>query len=315
MKIALIGLGDIAQKAYLPFITQIEGVEWVFCTRQSDCLQRLAQQYHVRETYTDYRQLIHADVDAVMIHSATSNHKEIAHFFLSHRIATFVDKPLVNNGADCELLYELAERNGTPLYIGFNRRHIPLFNQHLIGVQSGIPQQPLLSLRWDKNRFNQPGDVRTFIFDDFIHPLDSVNIFAKSNIDEMQIIPQWDSNQQLASINIQWQQQGSLLNASMNRVFGQTQERVTASFENQSYEFQNFMQGIHWKNDSAHRLATKDWMPMLATKGFDNMIQEWLSIVKTGQMPNAIIERNLASHLLAEHICQYVLTQQKRKIH
>lgn len=315
MKIALIGLGGIAQKAYLPFITQIEGVEWVLCTRNAEVLQGLATKYNVREYYSDYRQLVHAGVDAVMIHSATSSHKDIASFFLSQHIATFVDKPLVDNGHDCEDLYELAQRNNTPLYVGFNRRHIPLFNQHLVGVQSGMPLNPLHSLRWEKHRFNQPGDVRTFIFDDFIHPLDSVNIFAKADINDMHITTQWSGNQQLASINVQWQQQGSLLNASMNRVFGQTQERVSADFANQSYEFRGFMEGTLWQDDNAQQLQTKDWMPMLATKGFDNMVQEWLGVVKTGHMPSALVDRNIASHLLADALCQHVLKQQTHKVH
>lgn len=96
----------------------------------------------------------------------------------------------------------------------------------------------------------------------------------------MHITTQWSGNQQLASINVQWQQQGSLLNASMNRVFGQTQERVSADFANQSYEFRGFMEGTLWQDDNAQQLQTKDWMPMLATKGFDNMVQEWLGVVK-----------------------------------
>ncbi|MEF1307816.1 gfo/Idh/MocA family oxidoreductase, partial [Vibrio owensii] len=35
MKIGIIGLGDIAQKAYLPVITQLPNVELVFCTRNA----------------------------------------------------------------------------------------------------------------------------------------------------------------------------------------------------------------------------------------------------------------------------------------
>ncbi|OEF24272.1 Gfo/Idh/MocA family protein [Vibrio rumoiensis] len=316
MKIALIGLGGIAQKAYLPFITQLEGVEWVFCTRNAETLGLLAQKYKIRETYTDYQQLIHANIDAVMIHSATQSHLEIASFFLSNGIATFVDKPLAANAHDCETLYELSSRKQTPLYVGFNRRHIPLFNQHLIGVQSGMPHTPLLSLRWEKHRFNQPGDIRTFIFDDFIHPLDSVNIYAQPDVQDLQITSQWDTTQnQLGRLDVQWQQQGSLLHASMNRLFGTTQERVSANFANQSYEFSNFTEGTLWQLDKAEKLQAKDWMPMLTTKGFDSMIQEWLGVVKTGHMPSSLVERNLATHQLAEAICQHVLAQKTRKMH
>ncbi|CAI2325393.1 hypothetical protein IFVP22_C210118 [Vibrio parahaemolyticus] len=44
MKIGIIGLGDIAQKAYLPVITQLPNVELVFCTRDAEALSSLTQQ-------------------------------------------------------------------------------------------------------------------------------------------------------------------------------------------------------------------------------------------------------------------------------
>ncbi len=41
LRIAIIGLGDIAQKAYLPLLTAWEGVEPMFCTRKPEVLARL----------------------------------------------------------------------------------------------------------------------------------------------------------------------------------------------------------------------------------------------------------------------------------
>ncbi|END2486654.1 TPA: hypothetical protein ACGUPI_005154 [Vibrio vulnificus] len=47
MKIAMIGLGDIAQKAYLPVITQMADIELVLCTRDGALLEQLAKQYRI----------------------------------------------------------------------------------------------------------------------------------------------------------------------------------------------------------------------------------------------------------------------------
>ncbi len=60
-----------------------------------------------------------------MIHAATSVHFDIAFWFLTQGIPTFVDKPLVDSGEQVELLYNLAEKHQTPLYVGFNRRLHP----------------------------------------------------------------------------------------------------------------------------------------------------------------------------------------------
>lgn len=81
MKIGIIGLGDIAQKAYLPVITQLPNIELVFCTRNPNTLESLAKQYRISEICQDYQQLLHFGVDAVMIHAATSVHLQIAAFF------------------------------------------------------------------------------------------------------------------------------------------------------------------------------------------------------------------------------------------
>jgi len=298
MKIAIIGLGDIAQKAYLPLLTQLENIELVFCTRNETTLNRLAKQYRINEVYQDYRLLNKTNIDAVMIHSSTVSHPTIAGYFLKQGIATFVDKPLADNAFDCEKLYELAEKFTVPLYMGFNRRFIPLYQQHL-------QQKNLLSLRWEKNRFDLPGELRTFVFDDFIHPLDSVNIYAKNNIDDINIVTQFKGDQ-LGRLDLQWLQNGTLLHASMNRLYGITNEVISFNYENCSYQFDNFVEGKKWQANQQTALRLADWTPMLASKGFDAMINDWLKVVSLGKLDSAVVNRNLATHQLAEDICQKI---------
>ncbi len=304
MKIAVIGLGDIAQKAYLPVITSRSDLELVFCSRNTETLATLANQYRIKHTCQNYQELLSMNIDAVMIHAATKVHYEIAAFFLSHGVATFVDKPLVDNAADVERLYTLAAQTGQPLYVGFNRRHLPLFNQTVPEFANQELGQ-LRSLRWEKHRFGQPGDVRTFIFDDFIHPLDSVNLNAQADLNGLDIRVQRHGTQ-LARLDVTWQSGETLLAASMNRQFGTTHERVSVEYENRALEFDSFVEGREWRESQERRLALKDWTPMLASKGFTHMIDDWVDCVNQGRVPQGVIERNIASHRLAEALCQKV---------
>ncbi len=304
MKIGIIGLGDIAQKAYLPIITQLENIELVFCTRNTVALASLAQQYRIAETCPDYQQLVNFGIDAVMIHAETSAHFQIAQYFLQQGIPTFVDKPLADNAEQVEKLYDISARTSQPLYVGFNRRHIPLYNQHMQGIQLG-EVSGLKSLRWEKNRHNLPGDVRTFIFDDFIHPLDSINIVAKNNLQDVYITHQFDGSN-LARLDVQWQHGETLLHASMNRHFGITTERVQACYSNKAMEFDSFTEGKLWHENQEQKLSLKDWTPMLSSKGFHDMLLDWIAVIESGKMANNIVERNIASHQLAEAICQQV---------
>jgi virulence factor len=45
---------------------------------------------------------------------------------------------------------------------------------------------------------------------------------------------------------------------------------------------------------------------MLTSKGFADMIDDWLNVVSIGKLDGAIINRNLATHQLTEVICQKI---------
>ncbi len=151
--------------------------------------------------------------------------------------------------------------------------YIPLYNKHLPELASGNVGG-LLSLRWEKNRHNLPGDIQTFIFDDFIHALDSVNLNCKATLDDVYITHQMFGNQ-LSRVDVQWQAGQCLLHASMNRLTGITNETVSATYHNQSYRFSSFTRGQRWLNNEERILTSEDWTPMLATKGFEGMINDW----------------------------------------
>lgn len=279
-------------------------VELIFCTRNASALASLASQYRIAHSCTDYREVLNFNPDAVMIHAATAVHPEIAAFFLSRGIPAFVDKPLADSAAACEQLYDLAEQHQQPLYVGFNRRHIPLYNTHLAGMQTG-QRDDLRALRWEKHRYNLTGDVRTFIFDDFIHPLDSVNLYAKADLQDVYVTHQTDGSQ-LARVDVQWQHGDTLLHASMNRQFGKTGERISVQLVNDAYEFDSFVAGKRWQADQESTLTLPDWTPMLTSKGFTDMIDDWLRVVQAGKLDSAVVARNLASHQLAEAVCERV---------
>ncbi|WP_367989251.1 Gfo/Idh/MocA family protein [Vibrio sp. NTOU-M3] len=307
MKIGIIGLGDIAQKAYLPVMTQLGQVQPVFCTRDPNTLAALSRQYRCEQICQDYKQLLTMNVDAVMIHAATSIHFELASFFLRNGIPTFVDKPLADSAEQVETLYQLAQQHHQPLYVGFNRRHIPLYNQYIPELAQG-QVGALRALRWEKHRFDLPGDLRTFIFDDFIHPLDSINLGAKADLQDVYITHQ-KCGEQLARLDVQWQVSETLLHASMNRQFGITTERVSASYENRALEFDSFVAGCEWQQNTKRQLALKDWTPMLTSKGFDTMIHDWIRVVEQGKLAQSVMERNIASHRLAESVFERVVKQ------
>ena len=70
----MIGLGDIAQKAYLPVLTARSDVELHLLTRDPAKLDRIGDAYRIPHRYTEIDVLLDAGVEAAFVHAATSAH-------------------------------------------------------------------------------------------------------------------------------------------------------------------------------------------------------------------------------------------------
>ncbi len=304
MRIGIVGLGDIARKAYLPVVACHADVQPILCTRNADVLARVAAQYRIPETVSELDQLIAAQPDAVMVHTATHTHAEIVRRLLNEGIPVFVDKPLSYKLAECEELLNLAAAKNVSLTLGFNRRFAPLMSP--LGQS-----QMLVHARLQKNRTRLPDDPRIFIYDDFIHVLDSLRFIAPGVLHDLQVFA-YGKLGSLASLQVQWQAGASLLTGSMNRVSGVTEERLEVFTEDQKWQIDNLSSGIHHSNlqgqsASARTLGFNDWDNTLYKRGFVTMFDAWLAQLNTGNASD--YEDILATHQLCERVVQIVEAQ------
>jgi virulence factor len=297
MKIALIGMGDIATKAYLPILSKLVNIELVLCSRNEANLIALCKIYKIASFCTDYRSLKDHQLDAVMIHTSSESHFEIAQYMLSLGLAVFVDKPGAMNYADFEVIANLAVQKSLPLFVGFNRRYIPIWDEP-------IHNACLSSIRWTKNRYDLTATANNFIFNDFIHVIDGLNI--NGNISPLNLHVQSIKKQnQLSTLNIQWQQDNCIFNASMNREFGKTNETLEINLLNESYFFNSFTSGEKYSHEKTERLGSPSWSESLHTKGFHHMLMDWISSIDLGKNNSLNLQRSINTHL----ICDYLVHQ------
>jgi len=127
MKLGIIGLGDIAKKAYLPVLSE-KGIELVLCTRNVETLKSLSKKYRIQETAQSVQQLIAIGVDAAIVSTATKAHFEIAETLLKNGIHTYIDKPISMSFHETEKIVHLAKEKNLIAMVGFNRRFIPKVN-------------------------------------------------------------------------------------------------------------------------------------------------------------------------------------------
>jgi len=297
LRIAMIGLGDIALKAYLPIIANHPNIEPILSTRNKERLAEIALQYRVNETFNNLSALIQAKPDAVMVHTSTASHFDIVKQLLNSGIACFVDKPLSYDYQECHELVELARRNKVPLYVGFNRRFSPLI--------SPLNTDKNIHIRWQKNRVNLPAKARGFVFNDFIHVVDGLRYlagFSQPIDDKLLKVTSFYHNDLLASIHFLYHENNVLIEGSMNRLSGTPEERLEVFSENKKIEINNLTSGFLYQNNTTIQLKFDDWQSYLFTRGFVDMIEDWLSVVKQGFSTDQQLDDILLSHHLCEKL-------------
>src|SRR5450756_2644800 len=120
MKVGVIGLGAIAQKAYLPLLAAKGDLDIVLATRNSQTLDRISRQYRIPQKVGSVDELIHTGIQAAFVHTATEAHFLIVQRLLDSGIHVYVDKPLAYSLKEARDLVELAARRQRLLMVGFN---------------------------------------------------------------------------------------------------------------------------------------------------------------------------------------------------
>lgn len=126
MRIAIIGLGEIARKAYLPILTGKPELDIVLSSHTETSLRQVQAQTRIPRGTTDLEEVIRSKPQAAFVLTPKETHFEIVRRLLEANIDVFVEKPATMHTDETEQLAELADHRGHVLMVGFNRRFAPL---------------------------------------------------------------------------------------------------------------------------------------------------------------------------------------------
>ncbi|WP_349290143.1 Gfo/Idh/MocA family protein [Thermoanaerobacterium thermosaccharolyticum] len=135
----IVGPGNIFNKAYLPFILDLEGLNIVgIVGRSEEKLKKYKEMYNI-DTYTDIDKAIVLKPDCAFVHTSTNSHYEIVKKLLFNNINVYVDKPLTDDLEKTKELVNLAMDRSLILTIG------------LIGdMRQCIKWHQILLVDWDQ---------------------------------------------------------------------------------------------------------------------------------------------------------------------
>ncbi|NGN69280.1 Gfo/Idh/MocA family oxidoreductase [Streptomyces sp. A7024] len=293
MRVGIIGLGDIARKAYLPVLTAQPGLEPHLMTRTRATLDETGDAHRIpaAHRHTDIGSLLAAGLDAAFVHAATAAHPELVTALLEAGVPTYVDKPIAYELADSERLVRLAEDRGVSLTVGFNRRYAPGYAQCLEHARDLIILQ--------KNRVGLPEDPRTFIVDDFIHVVDTLRFLAPGTIEQIDVRSRVRDGL-LHHVVLTLSGAGFTAIGSMNRMSGSTEEILEVSGADTKREVRNLADVIDHKGQPSVR-RRGDWVPVARQRGLEQAVLAFLDAVRAGKVLSA------ADALLTHELCERVV--------
>jgi virulence factor len=289
LRIAMIGLGDIARKAYLPVLGPRPDVELVFVTRDAEVLAELGAAWRVERLHAELDTALAEGLDGALVHAATAAHPDIVRRLLDAGVPTMVDKPIADNAADSEALVDLAETRGVSLMVGFNRRFAPAYRD------AAALNLPLVVMQ--KNRPGPLDAVRQAVFDDYIHVIDTLRFLAPG-AHEVSVRGR-ASDGRLEHVVLSLSGGGRDAVGIMNRVSGASEELLEVSGEGQKRKIIDIDQIVD--QGPVEALTRRgNWTSVGRQRGFEAMCEHFLAAVRDGRRLSALDA--LETHRLCETV-------------
>ena len=294
LKIGIIGLGDIAQKAYLPVLCS-KDLEIHLFTRNQERLVQIGRQYRITNIHTSLDSILKSGISGAFVHTATESHLNIIQTLLMHDIHVYVDKPISYDYASSKEMIDLAISRSLNLMVGFNRRYAPAYQEL---KQLVNPNMIILQ----KNRHSLTGDIRTFVFDDFIHVIDTMRYLFALPVKEI-LVRGMKREGLLIHVMIQLiADNGSTAIGIMNRDSGTLEEKIEVFSSEEKKTVINMTDLSTMRQKVKTTAGISDWESTLSKRGFENIIKDFLYTLESGNKPQFSMQDALLTHEMCEKV-------------
>jgi len=302
LRVGIVGLGGIAQKAWLPVLTA--SPDWqvaaAFSPTKATALP-ICEMYRI--PYVSSLQNLASECDAVFVHSSTRSHFAVVRELLEAGIDVCVDKPLADNLAEAEQLVALASAKKRTLMVGFNRRFAPQYQ--------ALKQQlgSVSSLRMDKHRLNSvgPHDVRFTLLDDYLHVVDTALWLGGQEACLQGGLLHANEQGQLLYAEHQFRLNNVLITTSMHRCAGSQREWVHAVTDGGLYDVTDMRQ---WREECGGGVLEHPipgWQSALEQRGFVGCAQHFIDCVANQTVPETAGEQAILAQRIVEDILKDVI--------
>lgn len=176
MKIAVIGAGGIAQKAYLPLLAVMPEVEIIgLYNRTHARMVDTCKRWRIPNGTTDLSDILALEPQAVLVLTSAESHYAICRKFLENGIDVYAEKPLSASSEQSFDLARFAQEKKRVLAVGYNRRYALLYikAKEILGSR----RVNLAVIQKHRTRASNPTLYEHYL-DDTIHQVDLMRFYC-----------------------------------------------------------------------------------------------------------------------------------------
>jgi predicted dehydrogenase len=126
-KVAVIGLGHVAQLVHLPNLLKINDAEVTAVSEPNKSrLNAVADKFNIPDRFKNYKELLNeSDAEAVIIATPTGLHQQVANDSLKAKKDVLVEKPIARSFEEAKSIVDTAAKKKQKLMVGMNLRYRP----------------------------------------------------------------------------------------------------------------------------------------------------------------------------------------------
>ena len=171
-KVAVIGLGGIAQLVHLPILSKLMNVQISSVADiKKNQLNSIGEKFKIEKLYTDYKEMLgKEEIDAVIIATPTNTHLEIALNSLKAGKHILIEKPIARSVSEAKQINSASKKYKKQVMVGMNLRYRPdamlmksLVNSGELGdifyIRCGWLRKQSSEQKWFMNKSQSGGGV------------------------------------------------------------------------------------------------------------------------------------------------------------
>jgi virulence factor len=285
LRIAIVGGGSVAQKAYLPLLRNWRSARIVgVASRSQDTVDKIRKDWQIDFGTTNLSELIDKKPHAAFVLTPRATHEMLTRQLLEAGIDVYLEKPATESSEATRQLADLAASKERILFVGFNRRYA-LFYQQAKGL---FHQRRIQMCIIEKHR---PSAYHTSLYnnylEDTIHQIDLLR-FCCGDVEVAHTSFEMREGRLYGAMSAVLLKDGGIATVITSLQAGSWQERLTLHGESLSVEVTAFRE-LRVKYPDREEIFGPDrpgkWIPEMEERGFHGAIDHFFDCVRTRKKP------------------------------